>query len=538
VSVSRIAEQLRATKALFGYAYAASHPELENWLTDTLARRIADYGLTDVRQIGYGPQGFFNRDTGATLERGLHFYDFSGGTGVHDNASEPVLWPWVRLDVFDIATNDDWFAMFFVRFTADGVPYFIATLKEQQSIGEAFAELAGMAFAAASFFVPGVNAAIAGAIFSPATIAAYPALTTITTNTIVQTALNGGDVERAVQLSVAAYVGANVGGFVAGVSDSKALGTLSSAATRAALTGGDVEKAVVSAVVSLAPDALRGVDVAGPALSPVADPDKLAIETPGPMMNDYDYGYGYSTGDAFTLTPEGVAPELSAFNVSNDAVSLFDLNSSEVTPAFSLDDSLIMGAYDYAPLDDLPAYQYTIPTGGPVIDVPAVVVEAANVETPAAAAPLAPAASSVDFGTIVKNVTFAAQSALALTQAWNAAKNPTINATARTTTQGKTVSASDSGLIQTTTQSGQVVAQKPAVGQPQMTTTGNLIVNNGDNTYTLIAPDGSRRVIAYPQTSIPTISGGFSLASLGLSSEHVAYAVGAVGLLFALSRRK
>lgn len=539
MSQAFIARQLADTKALFGYVYAASHPKLENWLTDTLARRIADYGFEDIREIGFGAQGFFNRKTGALIERGMHMYDYSSSYQGDAYIGDVQLWPWVTLDLFDVAYNSDWFAQFYARFTADGVPYFVVVLKPQADWKETLAEALSMAFAAASILVPGVNAVIGQALFSKATIAAYPALTTIATGTVVQTVLTGGDVERAVQLSVAAYLGGSVGNFVKGVSDSQALGSLASTATRTALVGGDMEKALVSTVLKLAPDALAelaaGESPAGPALSPVADPVKVAIDSPGTIMDDYgamieDAVYsGNVFGDPFAVAPSfDPAP---VFDSTYDAMADPWATVAPGVPGFDLPDGLTL--IDQTLPTDLPPLEYTIPAGGPMMAIPQVVVE------PAGSA--VPAASPFDLNSLVKTVTYAAETALRLSTAWKAAKYPGINASARVVNpNGSQTVVSDSGMVLTRDSSGRVTQTRPAVGEARMTTGGNIVINRGDGSYELISASGERRIIRYGGASgsgSVAVSGGPLDFLSNLSPTHVAIGLGAVGLLLALRRK-
>lgn len=540
-SPSFIARQLQDTKALFGYAYAASHPKLENWLTETLARRIADYGFEDIREIGYGPQGFFNRTTGALIVRGQHLYDPASSYRFDDYVGDPQLWPWVTLDLFDIATNSDWFAQYYARFTADGVPYFVVVLKPQADWKDTLAEALSMAFAAASIIVPGINAVIGQALFSKATIAAYPALTTIATGTVVQTVLTGGDVERAVQLSVAAYVGGSVGNFVKGVSDSQALGALANTAAKTALVGGDMGKALASTVLRIAPDAVAelaaGESPAGPALSPVADPATVTIAQPGAIVDDYSamidaaaYS-GNPFGDPFTVAPSFDAGPI--IDPTYDATADPWATLAPGVPGFELPPDLLLT--DYALPTDLPPLQYTIPTGGPMMTPPPVVIEPPG--------STAPAASPFDLNSLVKNVTYAAETALRLSTAWRASKYPGINASARVVSQnGAQTVVSDSGEVLTRGADGRVTKTRPAVGEPRLTTGGNIVINRGNGTFELISSTGERRIVQYGAASnfggAVTVSSGGAFDFLSnVSPTHVAIGLGAVGLLLALRRK-
>jgi hypothetical protein len=89
-----------------------------------------------------------------------------------------------------------------------------------------------------------------------------------------------------------------------------------------------------------------------------------------------------------------------------------------------------------------------------------------------------------------------------------------------------TVRATPDGMIVTTDASGRTVRTKPPVGQPQMTTDGSMIVNNGDGTYTSISPSGAMATNRYPTTgaaaassnyTTPLLIGGAILAIVALT---------------------
>jgi hypothetical protein len=89
-----------------------------------------------------------------------------------------------------------------------------------------------------------------------------------------------------------------------------------------------------------------------------------------------------------------------------------------------------------------------------------------------------------------------------------------------------TVRATPDGMIVTVDASGRTVRTKPPVGQPQMTTDGSMIVNNGDGTYTSISPSGAMATNRYPTTgaaaassnyTTPLLIGGAILAIVALT---------------------
>jgi len=88
------------------------------------------------------------------------------------------------------------------------------------------------------------------------------------------------------------------------------------------------------------------------------------------------------------------------------------------------------------------------------------------------------------------------------------------------------VRATPDGMIVTVDASGRTVRTKPPVGQPQMTTDGSMIVNNGDGTYTSISPSGAMATNRYPTTgaaaassnyTTPLLIGGAILAIVALT---------------------
>lgn len=130
------------------------------------------------------------------------------------------------------------------------------------------------------------------------------------------------------------------------------------------------------------------------------------------------------------------------------------------------------------------------------------------------------------------------QAALVALQFENARRaiNAQVNTTARFTNPqtGQTTVAAEDGTIQTRAPDGQIVVTRPPINQPQVTMGGNVIINNGDGTYTRISPDGARRVFQYnpQQNSQESGGGGFDLSKL-----NPAYILAGTALVIALLRR-
>jgi hypothetical protein len=100
------------------------------------------------------------------------------------------------------------------------------------------------------------------------------------------------------------------------------------------------------------------------------------------------------------------------------------------------------------------------------------------------------------------------------------------NRVAQARVGSSTVRATPDGMIVTTDASGRTVRTKPPVGQPQMTTDGSMIVNNGDGTYTSISPSGAMATNRYPTNgaaaassnyTTPLLIGGAILALVALT---------------------
>jgi hypothetical protein len=108
--------------------------------------------------------------------------------------------------------------------------------------------------------------------------------------------------------------------------------------------------------------------------------------------------------------------------------------------------------------------------------------------------------------------------------AWQRLKNPQVQPRARVVNADGSVSVvGNNGLIQTRTPDGRIVAQRPPVGVPQATISGNYIVNNGDGTYSIISPTGQKQT--YPYTTATAVGGA------GLPGGALPWIVGGVALL-------
>jgi hypothetical protein len=135
---------------------------------------------------------------------------------------------------------------------------------------------------------------------------------------------------------------------------------------------------------------------------------------------------------------------------------------------------------------------------------------------------------------VIKDATAAMVAALGLVQAYRSlTSKPAPNPVAQARQGSNTVRANPNGTITTTTATGQTRTARPPVGQPQMTTDGTMIVNNGDGTYTRIGRDGQSVINRYPLD----ITQRFGAAASSPYTLPLLLAGGAALVLFATRKR-
>jgi hypothetical protein len=135
---------------------------------------------------------------------------------------------------------------------------------------------------------------------------------------------------------------------------------------------------------------------------------------------------------------------------------------------------------------------------------------------------------------VIKDATAAMVAALGLVQAYRAlTSKPAPNPVAQARQGQNTVRANPNGTITTTAPNGQTRTARPPVGQPQMTTDGTMIVNNGDGTYTRIGRDGQSVINRYPLD----ITDHFGAAASSPYTLPLLIAGGAALVLFATRKR-
>lgn len=393
------------------------------------------------------------------------------------------------------------------------VPVWASSSDADSIRGALISTLAFFAFTALPMAGISVGAAIGNAVLPASLTAAYPAVATAVGNIALSTALNGGDIQSAVKGALisqaSGFAGAQAGGFVASATESALIGSLAEAATRTALSGGDVKLAVG---MTLAREGVNYMDFnttgigdgssggfdffsgGGDWSMPSNSFDVLAPTTGFDIaqfnVGDWSFGADYFSGDfqpvvtlpgqsldefSQTWSDQFIPPDLSQFNESG-----FDPST-------------------WNPLSQSLAN----PTGNP----------------PAQSPTNPPPANSGVWNPmqIIQGVTAAAMAAISVIKAYRSLDQPKINTTARVVRADGSVSViTDNGLVSTRSPTGQVTSSKPPVGVPQTTVNGNVVVNNGDGSYTVVAPDGRTATYRYSTGAAAASGEGLSPMTLAL----------------------
>jgi len=360
-----------------------------------------------------------------------------------------------------------------------------------------------------------INAAqsLGQAILGPIVGPVSPALAGALGQVALTTAFNGGDVEGALKTTarglIASGAGAEVGEGLTNAGTSEVIGRVGSSATAALINGKDVEKAVGESLLRNAPDLVqnappKGNTMTAPFESDFGVPNEVQTDTTDYSQFDAFNEYPASTGDFQPLTNNLqplTTPEILVAQSLDPGTGAGMVFPDIATPA-SLDDTRVtVGPFDPKHVEVKPAPQSSDPYGNTFRDV------AVGVST-------------------------AATAALALVKLYDATQG--VNTQARvtqTTPQGRaTVVALDSGIVQTRNPDGTVTNKRPPVGVAQTTVGGNIVVNNGDGTYTSIAPNGAKSVYAYDPTQSSDTFGD------KLKAIPPALWFGGIGLLIAALR--
>lgn len=377
----------------------------------------------------------------------------------------------------------------YVKFTDDGVPYFLIAKRPRSSATATFKQFLTLAVVAASFVIPGLGPTLASSVFG-SFAAAYPAVANAIVNVTLQTALNGGDIEAAVERTAAAYIGGQAGSFIEGISDSTALARLTSVATNAAVRGESIEDAVNNAALSLAPAIVS--DASGIVKDFIPDAQNL------PATGESTVSIFDIPETAPAIYDDYEAPDIEEIASWWDGSQIvptpgFQGNVPDMAPTiqpmdFSLDDWLSGNV----PLTAPPAvYDDVAGDDGSLPDVPVV-------------APSESFFEGVTWEGTVDKLTDLAIAAIRINQAYQAANRPPVQPAVQTTRAGTTQTARTDGTLTTTDPAtGRPVITRPPVGVPYELPGGGAVVNNGNGTYTLVTADGQTVTRQYPVSTPP-----------------------------------
>jgi hypothetical protein len=337
------------------------------------------------------------------------------------------------------------------------------------------------------FAMPAAGIAVANtlgaAIVGPTLAAAYPGLATVVGNVVLSAAFTrGGSIEDIAKNAVLMYAGGVAGQYVGQATtlatEAPLIGKMAAAGTSALVQGRDVDKAVA---VSLLQNAGAAVDyfTTEPISAPAADWSSLDI-----------------SGNPFPVDAGAAAQVFAPM-----PVSVSDYSGSGDVWGLNLQLDYQIPAQGFQPANFSPVQQ--APAEPPMTQQAPrqTQMQAQNAITQAR--------------DVVQVISNAALQALQLVRAYQAIDNPQVITQARATApNGSTATALDNGTVQVRGPDGRITYTRPPAGVAQSTIGGNIVVNNGDGTYTLIAPNGSQRVIAYgPEATGSGIAGW--LDSLG-----------------------
>lgn len=355
----------------------------------------------------------------------------------------------------------------------------------------------------------GAGASVGSAVVGASFAAAYPALTAIIGNIAIGAYFSGGDVKGTVRGALLSYAGGSLGDMAGQAAYTatqiEIIASLTDSAVTALATGRDMEKAVQETLLrygfSSVADMMQATgETAVTEIDMSDNPAGGGVDPYGPGS-----GWGYDIGPGDWSVPSSGTGEMTFEAAPDVAVAesggFFNLGNTSLPPV-TFDPGAAVGFSGGE-----------LYTGGQF----------------AGSTRVEPPMRSIDSGQAVNManaISSLAINALRVNQAWNQARNPQPVTQARTVTAGAVTSGNDSGVIITRRADGSVSTSKPPVGVPHATTTGNFILNNGNGTYDLIAPDGSRRVIAYGENAGPS---QFSLSSLPWP-----LIAGGAGLLFSI----
>lgn len=356
-----------------------------------------------------------------------------------------------------------------------------------------FALKPALAFALAAGLGPWIVSQIGPAIVGPTFAAANPGITAAIGNTVMQTALNGGDVGSALRSVAAGFAGSVAGGQLGALADSPLLGKVSGAALATAIKGGDVQAAVAQTLLS------AGASAAADYAQTLAMPAQSQLQTGDTSMAYHDPVY--SEDDTLT---------------ADEAVALQPAWMSQIGEGS-------WSATDWSnPVPNAGGTDWNFnPTGMDAVLSNGLPTPPVATSTPAPG------------GSWVADVTNLALAAIKLNAAYQATKQqPRTVTQAGSTTY--TPNANGTVTVRDGT-TGRTMLQRPQVGVPYVLGDGSIIINNGDGTYDYTNAAGQTVKRSYSSAVASTAP---SLVSSLANVPPVVWGLGAGLLLFMLRGRR
>lgn len=494
--VDNLSNQIRLMNRAVGRDLSTD-PARNDWLVLQLATLLARAGTTNLLHLYY----FADQAEGVSF-----FADYVTGHVFEDQNPNVNSAAWNEGKngggLFTVLSQDGReLDQIYLFFTKDGYPVF---WNQSMDNGSDWADVrTGIIFIGsivlAAVGVP-IATGIGNAVLGAELASTYPALAQGIGQAVINTLLNGGDIEKGAISAVASFAGAGVGAQVTSASGYDAIGQAAAAATRAYITGGDLDKAVASSLLR------NGVDSMQTLLSSAGGDDT------GTADFFSDDSIDYSDFDA-----TGALPDFGGFS-SADLSAIGDLQmgqyyTDENGVTYGVDAQGDLAVVDM--VDDNGIGYATDVDGDPmVLDAPtsADIAETYTVTDSNGTVPLGQGG-----GVTSSLLSSLATTALSLVTSYVKAGAPQI----RTSSANATVNAN--GTVTTRNANGTVTTTKPAVGTPYLTASGALVTNNGDGTYTTVSPNGAITTKSYAATSAspfanipPAVLYGGVAAAVGL----------------------
>jgi hypothetical protein len=317
----------------------------------------------------------------------------------------------------------------------------------------------------------------------------------------MRTAMNGGDVKKAVVGYLTGVAGSEAGDVVGSGLDSQAIGNICAAGTTAALNKGDIRTAMTQSLLSqsISPAAEAGHGL----LNPVSDPSSFetvpevtSLTKRSAIMDDTTTDNSAGSDAVISDASDPSAP----LNSGTDASG----NQQEISP----DGSITTYNADGSASQIMPdGTMYTIAADGTVTQTS---TDGSVVDITGSAGIPSAAGTGGDISGFVASLTNYANQALQLKQAWlKVGSPPARQAVPVRLANGALVTYNRNGTMTTRQPNGSVATTLIPVGHPYTFPDGVTVMNNGDGTYSTINPDGTTSTAKLPAVSG---AGGAALA--------------------------